>query len=307
MNKLFSRILLILLLSPLTFMFNNCSKSSGALVLQSTDFASQDPQSDAQLIAGKTLYTTNCSSCHGDFANSTKLGKAASDISSAIATQPQMSFLSHLTPTEIGQIAYALEALSQAPPPEDTSTAQYLGLSVNRSMLKSNLQEIFVTDGTPDASDTAINTSIQNLVNGRPEAFGGNCSRNDPGCIASCGTSGDSTCVGLYDVITNASPTPAVNVVTQGYLEQVCEQILSVDKATQTALSKAGVVSMVAPNATDVTTVFRFFNREKPVDTASVNALIDVSDQARQKGYSVLDQWRFLLLPLCASTSGQML
>lgn len=64
---------------------------------------------------------------------------------------------------------------------------------------------------------------------------------------------------------------------------------------------------MVAPNSNDVTTVVRFFHRDKPSDMASVNALEQVGDQARLKNYSVLDQWRFLLLPLCISSANEIL
>jgi hypothetical protein len=303
--RLSSRILLIVLLLPLGFLFNNCSgQKSGALVLQSTDLASEG---DPTFLAGKTSYTMNCAVCHGDIANSSKLGRTAADINSAIDNQPQMKFLGALSDTEISQIAYALNLTQNNPIDDKPSTTQYQALAINRQMLVSNLKEIFTVDTGQDTSDAAINTVINNLVDSHPEAFGGNCSRHDNNCVKVCGPREDPTCMGVYDVLVNASPTPYESVISQAYLTQTCEQILNVDKSIQTVISKSGVTQIVAPNFTDVSAVMRFINRDKPVDSTSVNALIDLGNQSRFNGYSILDQWRFVLLPLCLSTAGELL
>lgn len=76
--------------------------------------------SDAQT-SGKTLYQTNCASCHGSLQSSLKLGKSSSDISAAMSSVPQMRFLS-LSSAEIGQIASVLNGANTSAEPPFTCT-----------------------------------------------------------------------------------------------------------------------------------------------------------------------------------------
>jgi mono/diheme cytochrome c family protein len=60
---------------------------------------------------GAALYTTNCASCHGSLASSSKRGASASSITAAISNYSQMRTrsLMALTPAEIAAIATALQ------------------------------------------------------------------------------------------------------------------------------------------------------------------------------------------------------
>jgi cytochrome c5 len=84
-------------------------------VLNFTNGTSATPQQvlcDTPCVVGQTgeqLYTTYCSSCHGDLANSTKKGRTAAQITSAIQLQPPMSSLNTLTQDQIEAIADALQ------------------------------------------------------------------------------------------------------------------------------------------------------------------------------------------------------
>ena len=66
-------------------------------------------------IDGAALYTTDCSSCHGPLATSSKKGVTASQIQSAINSVGAMSQFSSLTTAQIQAIAAALS--SSTPPP----------------------------------------------------------------------------------------------------------------------------------------------------------------------------------------------
>ncbi len=71
-------------------------------------------------VNGAALYVTNCSSCHGPLATSSKLGVTAAQIQSAIQSVGTMSFLSKLTTAQIQAIA---SALSSTPTPTPTPVA----------------------------------------------------------------------------------------------------------------------------------------------------------------------------------------
>jgi predicted CxxxxCH...CXXCH cytochrome family protein len=74
------------------------------------------------VIDGATLYGTNCSSCHGQLASTTKAGRTAAEIQTAIDTNlGGMGFLSSLTPEEVQAIADVLPAATGPAPGPDYS------------------------------------------------------------------------------------------------------------------------------------------------------------------------------------------
>jgi mono/diheme cytochrome c family protein len=102
---------------------NSVSQMSGLSGLSTADVqAIADALVDTtpQPSDGATLYTNNCSSCHGPLATSSKLNKTASQIQSAISTVSQMSGLSGLTIAQVQAIADAL--VSSTPQPTDGPT-----------------------------------------------------------------------------------------------------------------------------------------------------------------------------------------
>jgi mono/diheme cytochrome c family protein len=72
---------------------------------------------------GATLYTQNCSSCHGALASSTKAGRTAAQISAAIANANYpMGSLSSLTSAQVQAIAGVLAGQTPPPPPPPPTT-----------------------------------------------------------------------------------------------------------------------------------------------------------------------------------------
>lgn len=72
---------------------------------------------------GPTLYSNNCSGCHGPLASSTKLDHTAAQIQAAIdANTGGMGGLSGLTPTNVQAIADALVTGGGTPPPPPSPT-----------------------------------------------------------------------------------------------------------------------------------------------------------------------------------------
>jgi len=80
------------------------------------------PTPDPVVIDGATLYGTNCSSCHGQLASTTKAGRTAAEIQTAIDSNlGGMGFLSSLTPEEVQAIADVLPAATGPAPGPDYS------------------------------------------------------------------------------------------------------------------------------------------------------------------------------------------
>jgi predicted CxxxxCH...CXXCH cytochrome family protein len=74
------------------------------------------------VIDGATLYGTNCSSCHGQLASTTKPGRTTAEIQTAIDSNlGGMGFLSSLTPEEVQAIADVLPAATTPAPGPDYS------------------------------------------------------------------------------------------------------------------------------------------------------------------------------------------
>jgi mono/diheme cytochrome c family protein/chitodextrinase len=72
---------------------------------------------------GPTLYTSNCASCHGPLASSSKLNRSAAQIQAAIdANTGGMGAFSSLTPEQVQAIADALVNVSPPPAPTDGPT-----------------------------------------------------------------------------------------------------------------------------------------------------------------------------------------
>ncbi len=105
--------------------------NAGIVNVPSMNFLSSLPAADLQAIAdylvslappppppggstGEQLYDTNCGSCHGFGANSTKAGADLTRINNGIANEPSMNFLSSLPAADIQSIADYLTSL--APP-----------------------------------------------------------------------------------------------------------------------------------------------------------------------------------------------
>jgi mono/diheme cytochrome c family protein len=112
---------------------------------------------------GATLYSQNCSSCHGTLDNSEVTGKSASSIQKAIDNDKGgMGSLSNLTSAQVQAIAGVLAAQTPPPPPPTTDGATLY--SQNCASCHGQL-----------ASSTKIGTTatkIQNAINGNVGGMG---------------------------------------------------------------------------------------------------------------------------------------
>ncbi len=106
-------------------------------------------------VDGATLYTTNCSGCHGALASSTKLNRNAAQIQAAIdANTGNMGGLSSLTGTEVQAIADALAGGGTTPLP---TTGEELYISMCQSCHGFN--------GTGGSGGAVVGVSANQITN----------------------------------------------------------------------------------------------------------------------------------------------
>lgn len=177
----------------------------------------------------------------------------------------------------------------------------------NRYFIQSNLKEIFVSDIDADASDVQISQIIDKYVLDKPEAFGGNCSRYDLNCVEACGAYPSSICLTKQQIHVTAKPNPVYSSISKGYKIQVCEEILSIEKAGQTALLKSGLDLNAPIHLQNIANLYSFMTQYRPYDDFSIQQLLNVSLTGQQAQMSNLDQWRFIMLAICVSTQSDLL
>lgn len=296
----------ILFLSLLTVSFQNCGKQFQSENFGKSSLSSLDVTNPQVLdVTGAKLYTDTCSACHGALAATTIKNKTLAGIKESILTQNQMKFIK-LSDAEINRIVSALNFKVNEPTTDDIT---FKTMVKNRYMLSSDFIELFVNEDSPNADDTAIKGIINNLITSRPEAFGGNCQRNDPGCLpTNCGLSSDpNDCRGRLSISTKGDPVPQLSAISNGYLNRACEEILKYDRAVENVLKKSGLTLTTPVNASNVTTLSTFIFSGKIVSTESINQSINISNAAKAQGLSLTDQWRFIVLPFCISSNMHLL
>jgi hypothetical protein len=204
----------------------------------------------------------------------------------------------------VAQIALALNKNSLSL--KNETSVHYRTLISNRYLLSSQLHELFVASTNLDSNDTTIQNTINSLVMKHPEGFGGNCSRNDPGCLPNpCANNG--ACRGQLSTSQNAEVNPSSSPVRKGYLIQACEKILSVDKAVNNLAQKAAIDVTQAPTLATLKTLALFAHRERPQDSAALDQLMSLANSAKTANMNVLDQWRFVMLALCEASTSDLL
>lgn len=262
------------------------------------------PVGNTDLEKGTQLYTTNCSICHNPLATSTKLGKTSTDIQNALQNIGAMASLKTLSAGDINLIALALSAGTLTGNPNDGLTIQ--PVLANRYQMAAHLKELFIAATNPDASDTQIQIQIDNLITNHPEGFGGNCSRNDPGCVAApC--AGGATCRGLLTISQTAQVSPSASAIRKGYHIQACEKILAIDKAVTTVSAKAGVDPQLVPDVAAINKLILFMARDRAQDLNSSTKLLSVATTLSAASASNFDQWRGVILAICQAAPSDLL
>jgi hypothetical protein len=246
-------------------------------------------------IDGASLYTANCAGCHGALSSSTKRGRSAQQIQDAINTISSMNSLKFLTAAEVDAISKALAVTTDAPKLEVSAYTPTIG---TRFHMESALTSIFVASSSPTTDDTNIQTRIRNLVGNKAGAIGGACSRYD-------------SCAGnesQHETNVQAQSLPQSQAMRKGYIVRACEEVLSLnDKAVVNALSRAGLTTASAVNATNVNRMFEVFYPGKIPTSEVTTALVGIGMDAASRSYTAVDQWRLTILPLCSSAQLDLL
>lgn len=109
----FKKVISVAFILALGLLYQNCTKFQVA-----DTFSSEGPDLNPNpTLSGSQLYSNNCTACHSTLSNSTKINRTSSQITSAIYTIPQMSFLKDLLKAdEIQAIAKVLERRADANP-----------------------------------------------------------------------------------------------------------------------------------------------------------------------------------------------
>ncbi len=106
----FSKWILFFLSGYTLTLYNNCAPihSSTQSILPTFIEPTDLTEQQELFFLGKTLYDNKCSQCHGPTESSTKKGRSANDIFSAIQSVPQMRIITNLSKNDIHAIAFAL-------------------------------------------------------------------------------------------------------------------------------------------------------------------------------------------------------
>lgn len=270
------------------------------------DALPEDPppgQGSSTLEQGRFLYATNCSSCHGELANSRKSGATIERVTGALNPTTGIAQMRSLG-LNADQISMIVEALNSPVPSIGPEKVENSLVSIGTApYVASVLTDIFLPDdpGTYTANDTAILTIINQRVLGlnpnntfiasRVKFFGGRCERFDTLCQAEA-------------LLSSQSPAP--NTVRTGLIIDTCDDLmaLTTNRPVENALAKIGktLTSEVDPAGTSA--LYRLFHpgREIPGYLAHV-----IANMTRGKSdFTRVDEWRFQLHLFCTATDWEV-
>ena len=285
----------------MTAPFQNCGRR---LIIIESGESSLNSTLDA---TGVQLYANNCSACHGPLDSTTIINKSVVAIKNALLNQAQMKFII-LTDDQIDHIVSALNYTNIIPDAK-LDSVKYTTVVKNRYALSSDFVELFVNEDSPTADDTAIKGIVDSLIRTHPEAFGGNCQRNDDGCTPTiCGLASDvNDCRGKLNISAKGELVPQMSAISKGYINRACEEILKYDRAVENVLKKSGLTLTSPINIDTISMLSLFVYSGKIVPGIAIDQSIAISNSAKGMGLGLTDQWRFLILPYCISTSIHLL
>jgi hypothetical protein len=267
---------------PVTVSQTDAAGNTGSV---SRDFTRQAPVS----LDGAALYTQNCALCHGALASSVKKGKTAAQITGAIATIPMMAGLSTLTAAQIQAIS---TALGMSTTPSNSGVSEYDLTLGGRTYMNSLLRQVFVASSGATTDDINISNILSTLILSQPVAMGGPCTVHDEDCPSAQAATAP---------LANSLPTG--NTMRKGYTTRACEQVLEIDKSVRNVLAKAGLSETSTANNASYQALFTAFHPGVSPSTEVLNALNNVATDAKNRSFSNLDMWRFVVLPICLSST----
>ena len=247
-----------------------------------------------------TLYETNCSACHGNLTVSTKKDKSAAEIQNAINTNPNMKFLSFLTPEEVQAIADAL-VTGGADIIKTTVGLQYKPVMGTRLYVSSHMENIFYDSVSPTADDDIIRLAITENIERKVANLGGPCGMHDPLTYED-----KSVCVGPKKTTIKAEMVPTAMALRKGHTTNVCEAILENDKAVATALGRMGLDTSSAPSEENMRSILQLFFPGLDPNAEVTAAMVNLYNSGDSM-FSTTDRWRYTLLAPCMSSLGDLL
>lgn len=259
------------------------------------DLTSTDP--DNLVERGLKLYSVNCASCHGTlpypsspapFGN--KLNTSPSEISNAISKNMGGMFKLHvLTKSEIAAISAAINDKDEDLPIEAGKVSNVNPVTGTKYFVSNNLIYIFADDSVGDVSPIITDVLLNIFIKG--SAFSGYCSRFE---TMFCFTSG--------------SMSPAVSTMRAGYVNSICNIVLSKDIAIDSALKR---INRTVDSQRDTDSIYALFELFHPGQTPPGYVISNMQTLASkvdaQGSFSNYDKWRFLILPMCNSIASEAL
>ncbi len=251
---------------------------------------------------GATLYTVNCSACHGPLAQSAKIGATVDRITIALNTQPAMTSLKNtLSADDILAIEAALAPVQVSPTPiggnanDITMPESFVALG-SRKYVESVLNNAFVDPNGDATTNTFIKGLSSQLVAAQSNAFGGPCSRYDGDCPGGLNADGGPLIGHTPGIATNSLSNP----IRMGYRTRVCEQLVENNTAVSQVLKLAGALTTISQaTPANITLVFNLFNAGGVVSATTLTSLQTVYNQAITNKYTTTDGWRFVILAIC--------
>lgn len=292
---LFKKIILILSIFITVLVFQNCSDIATSFDVPSIDGdigpKGDDGKKEPKLkLDGIKLYTQHCASCHNPFDSSTKTDRSFEQISGAITSQIQMQFLAGLSTAEVQAITDVLNGIIPVEyilPPNNVINES--PPTKNRVLMASTLAEIFLDPTNPDQDSV---DDITNYIALKVPAFGYPCTRYDAVCPQG------------NNIINYTTPiSPTSNSLRKGYTNKVCNLLTSRVINVTAVIQKASIVFTDPVNDTTVRKVHEVFYPGITADQAVIDSLINIATEAQSNGMHIVDQWQFVLLPLCLSSS----
>ncbi len=256
-------------------------------------------------VNGKALYVANCLGCHGTHDPTTtpptlseRVNVSATQITTAIAqvgTMKSIASLKTLTAEQIAAISTYLEYTPPTPPQALATNTVPLG---TRTHTASSFRSIFGPVEAPSAVDNLVATTINSLLQNQISALGRPCNRYDNDGISTTLTCPEGQ---LSTINSLAQMLPSTNVLRKGYTTRACNEILARDRAVVNALARASLTVAAPVNSSNVRALFDLFTPGIAPPASVLNSLVGVGADARDNGLTAVDQWRFVIYPLCVS------
>ncbi len=152
---------------------------------------------------------------------------------------------------------------------------------------------LFVNPASASGSATNIKGKIDTLVANQIPSMGGPCNRYEGNCPG--------------EDLSSAPMVATSNAIRKGYLVRACEEILSIDEAVITALSKVSLGPMAPASDANLRSISNLFFPGREISSAILLDLKAQHQAALSMGQTPTDAWRFVFVSLCTSPLMEML